>query len=150
MQWLPPPIYRVDFLGYSKDMNLYQAALTDHYRNPRNRGTLKGAHFASELHNPSCGDSISWQGRINEAGSVITIAFEGKGCVISQGSSSMLSEAIIGKSPEYILALDSQFMFSLIGLELGPTRSRCALLPLEALQQGIIAYQKNNDTKAGK
>lgn len=117
-------------------MNLYKEALTDHYRNPRNRGVLEGANFASELHNPSCGDSVSWQGIIQE-NRVISIAFQGKGCVISQGASSMLSQAILGKSADEILKLDAPFMLSLIGLELGPTRVRCALLPLEALQQGI-------------
>ena len=135
-------------MGYSKDMNLYQEALTDHYRNPRNKGTLQGANFASKLYNPSCGDSIVWQGMV-EAGSVGAIAFEGKGCVISQGTASMLSAAVKGFSPDQIIALDAPFMLSLIGLELGPTRLRCALLPLEALQQGIIAYQKTINTSAG-
>lgn len=129
-------------------MNLYQEALTDHYRNPRNRGIIKNAHFASELHNPSCGDSISWQGLI-EAGKAISIAFEGKGCVISQGAASMLSQAAKELTCEQIIALEAPFMLSLIGLELGPTRLRCALLPLEALQQGIITYQKATKS-AGK
>lgn len=123
-------------------MNLYKEELTDHYRNPRNRGTFSGANFASEQHNPSCGDSVSWQGSI-EAGQVKAIAFEGKGCVISQGTASMLSEAVKGLSPDAIIGLDTPFMLALIGLELGPTRLRCALLPLEALQQGIVSYQKS-------
>lgn len=123
-------------------MNLYKEALTDHYRNPRNRGTLRGSNFASESHNPSCGDSISWQGSI-VADKVNSVAFEGKGCVISQGAASMLSEVVIGKATQEIIALDTPFMLSLIGLELGPTRVRCALLPLQALHQGIIAYQND-------
>jgi nitrogen fixation NifU-like protein len=122
-------------------MNLYKEALTDHYRNPRNRGTLRGSNFASESHNPSCGDSIAWQGHIG-AGTVNSVAFEGKGCVISQGAASMLSEVVMSKTCQNVIALDTTFMLSLIGLELGPTRVRCALLPLEALQQGIMAYQK--------
>ena len=123
-------------------MNLYKEELTDHYRNPRNKGTLQEPDFASIQHNPSCGDSISWQGRI-QAGIITALAFEGKGCVISQGASSMLSGAVLGQSRAYIMQLDSVFMRELIGLELGPTRLRCVLLPLEALQQGIIAYQSS-------
>ena len=130
-------------------MNLYQEALTDHYRNPRNKRNLQGINFTSELHNPSCGDSISWQGYVDN-GQVMAIAFEGKGCVISQGSASMLSEAVKDLTLEQIISLDAPFMLSLIGLELGPTRLRCALLPLEALQQGIITYQKTLDSVAGK
>jgi nitrogen fixation NifU-like protein len=134
-------------------MNLYQETLTDHYRSPRNRGFLQeqnkhsyqGISFVSELHNPSCGDSVSWQGFIG-AGKVTTIAFEGKGCVISQGTASMLSERVMGMSPEQIMALDAPFMRMFIGLELGPTRLRCALLPLEALQQAVAHHNSSIST----
>lgn len=134
-------VYRVWFLRYSKSMNLYKETLTDHYRNPRNKKALSREDFASTVHNPSCGDSISWQGCVVN-GKIVALAFEGKGCVISQGTASMLSEAVMHTSLSDCMSLQASFICSLIGLELGPTRLRCALLPLEALQQGIHAYQQ--------
>lgn len=120
-------------------MNLYQEELMDHYRNPRHRGVLPSPDFSSAEHNPSCGDSASFQGSVSE-GLITAIAFEGKGCVISQGAASMLAHFCFQKSMTEIAALDKEFMMTLIGIPLGPTRLKCALLPLQALQQGIHEY----------
>lgn len=117
-------------------MNIYHEHLMDHFRNPRNRGTLEHADFASGVHNPSCGDSVSIAGLIVD-GVITTVMFEGSGCVISQGAASMLTELVMGKTVEQALALNKTTMLQLVGLELGPTRMRCALLPLEALHAGL-------------
>ena len=116
--------------------SLYQAILIDHYQHPRNRGILDAAHFSSALHNPSCGDSVSVQG-IFANGRLSKLMFQGSGCVISQGTASILTEKLIGLNKEEILALDGAFLQPLIGMELGPTRLKCALLPLEAIKQGL-------------
>lgn len=120
-------------------MNLYQDVLIDHYRNPRNRGILDHPDFKSGEDNPSCGDSVSMYGRV-EHGELIAVSFEGKGCVISQAAASMLTQAVLGKKLTQIMSLDAAFMRQLVGIELGPTRVRCALLALEALQKGIQEY----------
>jgi len=122
-------------------MNLYQEELMDHYRNPRHRGVLPAADFSSAEHNPSCGDSVSFQGSIS-AGVISSVAFEGKGCVISQGAASMLADFCKQKSVAEVVALDKAFVISLIGIPLGPTRLKCALLPLQALQQGLAPVIK--------
>lgn len=119
---------------------MYQELLLDHYRNPRNRGTLLDADFMSREYNPSCGDSVSFQGIIDVHGCVSAIAFEGAGCVISQATASLLSEHVKGMLASQVLGLSKDAIVELIGIELGPTRLKCALLPLEALQQGIAAY----------
>lgn len=121
-------------------MNLYQEILMDHYRHPRNRGICDAADFLSERLNPSCGDQIQFAGRITE-GSITTLCFDGRGCVISQATASMLSESLKDKPIEDILGLDKDFVLSMIGMQLGPTRLKCALLPLQALQAGIVQYQ---------
>lgn len=123
-------------------MNLYHQELIDHYRYPKHRGTLVAPDFCSESYNPSCGDRISWQGHI--AQSVITaIAFEGAGCVISQATASMLAQLSLGKSLDNVSEFTKETMLVLVGIELGPTRLKCALLPLETLQAGIAAYVKD-------
>ena len=120
-------------------MNLYQDVLIDHYRNPRNRGVIEHPDFRSGEDNPSCGDSVSMYGRV-EDGRLIVVSFEGTGCVISQAAASMLTEKVVGQRLDAIMKLDAAFMRNLVGIELGPTRVRCALLALEALQKGIQEY----------
>jgi len=122
-------------------VNLYQDALIDHYRNPRNRGILEHADFKSGEDNPSCGDSVQLYGRVKD-GRLVAVSFEGTGCVISQAAASMLTQKVLGQDLHEIMKLDADFMRALVGIELGPTRVRCALLALEALQKGVREYQK--------
>ena len=121
-------------------LNLYQEALMDHYRHPRNRGQLARPDFKSGQFNPSCGDKVSFQGSI-EGQKLTNLAFEGSGCVISLATASILTEQVKNRSLADILNLDKDFILGMIGIDLGPTRLKCALLPLEALKTGIKNYQ---------
>jgi len=118
--------------------SLYQAQLLDHYQHPRNKGVLAGATVSSALHNPSCGDSVSIEAIIAD-GRVLQLAFQGSGCVISQATASLLTEKLMGKTIAEILDLDAAFVQHMIGMELGPTRLKCALLPVDALKEGVQA-----------
>lgn len=120
-------------------MQLYQQIVMDHYRNPRNRGTVPSPDFTSAVHNPSCGDSLSMAGCIKD-GIVTKLAFTGSGCVISQAAASMLVQASEGKSINELNSFDKTTLLSLLGIQLGPTRLKCALLALDALQQGLSSY----------
>ncbi len=120
---------------------MYQEELMDHYRRPRHRGRLKDPDFDTGQYNPSCGDVISIQGIISD-GLLKSIAFEGKGCVISQASASLLCQEVLHRSVDEILALGTADMIKLIKIPLGPIRLKCALLSLHALQEGILKYQK--------
>lgn len=117
-------------------MNLYQQQLMDHYRNPRNTNKVDSPTFATDQHNPSCGDSISMEGVVKD-GILIAVSFKGSGCVISQATASMLTQMCLGKTVHEIMALTKDDVQKLIGIELGPMRLRCALLSLEVLQKGI-------------
>lgn len=120
---------------------MYQEELMDHYQHPRHRGILTGSDFDSGQFNPSCGDAVSMQGNIRE-GVIKEIAFEGKGCVISQATASMLAEYAVGKPVEKLLQLNTDDMLQLIKIPLGPTRLKCALLALHALKEGIKQFQQ--------
>ena len=80
--------------------DLYREIILDHYRSPRNRGELPvpPAHKV-EGFNPLCGDKATVFLRI-EDGIVKDISFTGKGCSIATASSSMMTEALKGKSLE--------------------------------------------------
>ncbi len=119
---------------------MYQEALLEHYKYPYNKCKLdQAASFATELHNPSCGDSISMEGIIVDD-KLTKLCFQGKGCVISQATASMLIEDNEGKTITELLALNSEDVIKLIGMDLGPVRLKCALLPLQVLQSGIQNY----------
>lgn len=125
-------------MSYEK---LYHEELVDHYRHPRNCGTLEQADFSSGVYNPSCGDQVSIAGIIKE-GTITQCMFQAKGCVISTAAASMLTEQCIGSSPKELLALNKDAMLALVKVKLGPNRLHCALLALEALQNALKEYQK--------
>jgi len=128
-------------------MDLYQEEIMDHYRNPRNRGKLENPDFTSGEYNPSCGDNVSIEGCV-EDGRLVDAAFEGKGCVIGMATASILTESCKGKTLDEILAIDKDELCKLLGgMELGLTRLSCALLPLQALQQGIRDYKEKQGDK---
>jgi len=124
--------------------DLFQELLLDHYKNPRNNGAFENPDFSCGEANPSCGDSILMQGVVNN-GTLTNIRFTGQGCVLNQATASMLTEKIKGKTLNEILALDTAFIEDLVGSKLGPNRLRCALLPLQALQNGIKSYKKKKE-----
>ncbi len=97
---------------------------------------MEGADSSVKLSNPLCGDEVKVYVKF-EGEKVSKINFEGKGCVISQASASILTEELKGKKKEEILSLDKNFMLKLLRIPLGPNRLKCALLPLEAIQKAI-------------
>ena len=117
-------------------MDLYKEYILDHYQNPRNFGKMEGADVSFSLSNPLCGDEVEVYLKF-EGDKVSSIAWKGKGCVISQASVSMLTEELKGKKKEEILLLDKDFMLKLLKIPLGPNRLKCALLPLEAIQKAV-------------
>jgi nitrogen fixation protein NifU and related proteins len=117
-------------------MNIYAKELLDHYKNPRNFGELENADFITQEYNPSCGDRVQIFGKIRD-GRVIDISFVGHGCVISLATASMLTESVRNKFIDDILKLDSNDILNLINIKLGPTRLKCALLSLYAIQSGV-------------
>ena len=123
---------------------MYQDELMDHYHHPRHRGVLALCDIDSGQYNPSCGDAVTIQAKVQN--DVITlIAFEGKGCVISQATASMLAEYALHKSLEHMQDFSIDDLMQLIKIPLGPTRLKCALLVLIALKEGIRTYRKNKE-----
>jgi nitrogen fixation NifU-like protein len=120
-------------------MDIYKSQLLDHYRSPRHCGVLDNPHFVSRVCNPSCGDSVVVYGRV-DAARVSHLSFQGAGCVISQSAASLLMERATGMKFEAILSMSAEGVIDLIGMELGPTRLKCALLPLDALKQALEQY----------
>lgn len=118
-------------------VKLYQEELMDHFKNPRNYGTLSNPSFTSEDDNPSCGDRVQVQGEVKD-GVIQSLKFEGRGCVLSQAVASMLTEKLIGKTVEYAAGVTADDIREMVGIDLGPVRIKCALLALSVLQKGLV------------
>ena len=122
-------------------MDLYRETILDHYKNPRNFGHLAGAEVVSEEINVSCGDRIAIEiifDTDNPKKKIIKdIRFSGEGCAIDQASASMLTEKVIGMNAARVLKLSLDDVQALLGTTLTPSRVKCALLPLEAIQKAV-------------
>lgn len=137
--------------------DLYRRVIMDHYKNPRNRGTLDAEAVTIHLNNPTCGDRISLQLQVEE-GKVIDAKFSGEGCSISLSSASMMTEAVKGRTFEEAIGLAERFsglmkgepvefeenedIEALSGVNKFPARIKCATLAWNALRKGIEQQQE--------
>lgn len=117
-------------------MDLYREHILDHYKHPRNFGHLDGANVSSEEINMSCGDKIRMEIIVND-NLIKDIRFSGEGCAINQASASMLTEKVKGLHIDEVMKFDLQYVETLLGTALTPSRVKCAMLPLEAIQKAI-------------
>ena len=117
--------------------DLYREQILEHHRAPHNFGTLEQPSVSIDGRNPSCGDVITMQLLLSDAGIVEDVAFSGRGCAISQASASLLTDELRGKRADEVLAWGSPFVMEILGVEVGPTRVHCALVGLETAQKAI-------------
>jgi nitrogen fixation NifU-like protein len=131
--------------------DLYREIILDHYRSPRNkRRGVEGA-IAVKHDNPLCGDELHLAVDVQN-GQLADVAFDGKGCSISQASASMMTEAVQGQSVDEALALaetirlmmhgespgdDLGDLMALEGVAKFPVRVKCALLAWMALKDAL-------------
>ena len=118
-------------------MDLYLDNIIDHGQNPRNFGEpLEPADIDYEDENPFCGDHLHLTAQVDEDDRVVKVSWEGEGCTISQASASLLGEAILGKTLDELRHFDRQELLDMLGIQLSPTRLKCALLSLKVLKAG--------------
>ena len=132
---------------------LYQEMILDHYRRPRNKGTLENADASVEMKNPLCGDEIGLQVSF-DGDQISDLKFAGRGCSISQASASMMTQLLKGKTVTEIDGLRAHFrdlmlgkveeagdglgpLRALSGVARFPARVKCALLAWNALESAL-------------
>lgn len=139
---------------------LYQEVIVDHSRSPRNFGPLDAANRSSEGVNPLCGDELTLNCYIDDAGIIRDIRFLGRGCAISLASASIMTEMLKGMTKQEAESIFKQFHATVTGartdpsVDIGklevltgvrefPTRVKCATL---AWHTAIAAINNDNET----
>ncbi len=134
---------------------LYRSVIMDHYKKPRNKGSLDEGSVTIDMNNPTCGDRIHLTLNIKN-GIVEDAKFDGEGCSISMSSASMMTEAIKGKNIDDALKYAEVFSQMMLGEEVDediidelgdvaalqgvskfPARIKCATLAWKAMEKGV-------------
>lgn len=121
-------------------IDIYAEELISNYEHPHNKGKINGPDAEMHEYNPICGDDITLYLRIKND-KVEEVKFDGKGCAISIGVASMLTDSIKGKRLEDIDAMGFKDIVNILGIDPGPARAKCASISLKALKKAIFLYQ---------
>jgi len=117
---------------------LYREVILDHYKNPRGHGVLEDADASAEGQNPLCGDEVAISIKFADDGDTIDdVKFEGRGCAISQASTSMLMEMVKGRRASEVAVLPKEELLDEVGIPLTPVRLKCAILGLGVLKVAL-------------
>ena len=136
--------------------DLYQEIILDHYRAKHHSGLREP--YEAEVHhvNPSCGDEVTL--RVHVSNGVVTdVSYEAQGCSISQASSSVMTDLVIGKPVSGGLELHDEFLtmmqskgayepdeeqledaIAFAGVAKFPVRVKCALLGWSAFKDAVL------------
>ena len=77
---------------------MYQEVILDHYKHPHHRGLREPYNAQSFQVNPTCGDEVTLRVTLSDDGErVADISYDGQGCSISQASTSVLADQMIGQ-----------------------------------------------------
>jgi nitrogen fixation protein NifU and related proteins len=146
-------------MSFNNLNQLYRSVIMDHYKNPRNKGSLEENNVTIDMNNPTCGDRIHLTLKLND-GVVEDAKFDGEGCSISMSSASMMTQIVKGKKLDEALELADIFSKMMLGedfddekYDLGdvealqgvakfPARIKCATLAWKAMEKGV-----NNEMK---
>lgn len=113
---------------------LYREQILEHYKRPHNFGRIEDPDLEFEDTNPFCGDEQHVTIRLDEEDRVAEVAFEGQGCAISTAATSLLTDELIGRTREELLALPKEEVLDLLGIEISATRMKCAMLGLKVIK----------------
>jgi nitrogen fixation NifU-like protein len=133
------------------DSALYQQIVLDHYRHPRNRGSLAACTHAADGANPLCGDTLRIE-VICKDDRIEALRFSGEACAIATATASMLSELVSNQPGDDIAAFASRFahmietgvedaslgpLNAMRGLQRHASRRKCALLSWATLRAAL-------------
>jgi len=119
--------------------DMYRENILDHYKKPHHQGKLRGASCSGHATNPFCGDDITFYLKM-DGNNVEEAWFDGHACAICTASASMLTDEVKGKAAAKARAIGKERVLALLGVSPGPTRLKCALLPLKAFKLALYSH----------
>ena len=119
-------------------MALYSEKVMDHFRNPRNVGTIENADGVGEVGNAKCGDIMKIYLKIRD-GVIEDVKFETFGCGSAIASSSMATELIKGKPVSEAIALTNKAVAEALD-GLPAHKLHCSVLAEEAIRAAVKDY----------
>jgi nitrogen fixation NifU-like protein len=149
--------------------SMYQQIILDHYKNPQHHGQIEP--FDAEIHhvNPTCGDEVTVRVRVQN-GEITELGWVGEGCSISQASTSVMSDLVVGESVPDALALQEKFLelmqsqgkqvltedeaealddaIAFEGVSKYPARVKCALLGWMAMKSAVADAMAGTGSKS--
>ena len=148
--------------------DLYQEIILDHYRTKHHSG-LRQPYDAEVRHvNPTCGDEVLLRVRL-DGDTVTDVSYEAMGCSISQASTSVMSDLVIGNDIAYDLDLYEEFLtmmqskgqiepdeerledgIAFAGVAKFPARVKCALIGWSAFRDAVLRAQSEPKASAVK
>jgi nitrogen fixation NifU-like protein len=120
---------------------LYSDVLLDHFRNPRNYGSLPSPDVTYEEFNPLCGDRIRIELEISD-NRIAAASFVGDGCAICIAAASVLTELVLDADISQGEVISGEKLLSSLKSDIKPSRMKCALLPLDALRSCVKLYKQ--------
>ena len=119
----------------------YSEKVMDHYRNPRNVGSIDNADAIGVAGSLTCGDQLKIYLKIED--NIVTDAkFQTFGCGSAVASSSILTEMIIGKTVDEVRKITNKDIADELG-GLPPEKMHCSVMGYEALEDALKKYKND-------
>jgi nitrogen fixation NifU-like protein len=133
---------------------LYQQVILDHNKKPRNYRSIENARTAHG-YNPLCGDQLKVYVKLDDAGTIADVAFEGTGCAISKAAASLMTVTVKGKTADEVAVMFDEYhrlvrgelaadaathlgrLTVFAGVSEFPARVKCASLAWHALKGAL-------------